>query len=407
MQKQGKNLDLSEGRIYIKSGREKSLLRRHPWVFPSAIHSISGDTLNGGEVKVLTESGVFLGWGTYSEHSQIRVRVWSWVEKARINQQLIRNRLESAISLRKRLPSLKETDAMRLVFGESDGLPGLIVDRYGEWVIVQFLHIGVEQWRSEIIAILIEICSPKGIFERSDVDVRILDGLEEKKGLVWGELPPDRIIISEEKNKFFVNIHSGHKTGFYLDQRSNRSNLARLAPGCDVLDCFCYGGGFSMNALRGGARSVTGVDASAEALALARENLMLNHLSDRDYSQIEGDVFRVLRSLRDQGKSYDLIILDPPKFAPTVAQVERAARGYKDINRLAFKLLRIGGKLVTFSCSGGVDPRLFQKIVADAALDAGVNAQIISWLHQDEDHPVGLSFPEAEYLKGLIALKNE
>jgi 23S rRNA (cytosine1962-C5)-methyltransferase len=292
------------------------------------------------------------------------------------------------------------------VHGESDALPGLIADRYADVLVLQFLSSGVEHWRGLLIDLLVELSGVRNVYERSDVDVRRLEGLPERSGPLRGT-PPERVQIQEAGLNFQVDLVRGHKTGFYLDQRWNRGRVRQLARGKQVLDCFCYTGGFSLNALKGGARDVLAVDSSTDALAQARENLALNRLPADGVEWLEGDVFKVLRSLRDQARQFDLIVLDPPKFAPTAAQADRAARGYKDINLLAFKLLRPGGVLASFSCSGGVDASLFRKIVAGAALDAGVEAQILERLSQDIDHPVGLNFPEGEYLKGLVVRVSE
>ena len=296
----------------------------------------------------------------------------------------------------------KETNAYRLVHGESDGLPGVIVDRYGDWLVLQCLTTGSERWRLEIADCLVKSTGIKNIFERSDVDVRSLEGLPPRVGVVCGDQPPERLIISENNRRFYVDLLHGHKSGFYLDQRANRQRLGELVAGNDLLNCFCYTGAFTVYALAGGASRVLSVDSSADALALGAENVALNGLPTQQAEWQEGDVFQVLRTLRDSRRSFDAIVLDPPKFAPTIAQAEKAARGYKDINLLAFKLLRPGGLLFTFSCSGGISAELFQKIVAGAALDAGVQARIVEHLSQGPDHPVALNFPEGAYLKGLI-----
>jgi 23S rRNA (cytosine1962-C5)-methyltransferase len=297
------------------------------------------------------------------------------------------------------------TDALRLIHAESDGLPGLIVDRYADTLVIQFLSAGAEFWRETIADILLEETGLQSIYERSDADVRELEGLSQRTGTLRGVIPNFPFIILENSLKFTVNLETGHKTGFYLDQRENRLRVRSLAEGRDMLDCFCYTGGFTVNALAGGAKSVLSVDSSGEALALCRQNVALNSPDDARHSILEGDVFQLLRKFRDEARSFDLIVLDPPKFAPTIAQAEKAARGYKDINLLAFKLLRPGGLLVTCSCSGGVDAALFQKIVASAALDAGVDAQILAHLEQAPDHPVALNFPEGSYLKGLVCMR--
>ena len=388
--------------IRLKVGREKSVLRRHPWIFSGAVAQISESLQNGTTVRIQGAGGEFLAWAAYSKYSNISARIWSWDESQEIDEVFLRDRLNTALEARARLGLSNDSNSLRLVHGESDGLPGLIVDHYGNFLVIQSLSSGIEFWKEKIVSLLQELTAAQGIYERSDVDVRRLEGLEESRGLLHGQVPDGPVRITENKLEYWVDIQTGHKTGFYLDQRMNRARVRSLANGREVLDCFCYSGGFSINALAGGAASVLGVDSSADALEAARENLALNHLPEENYTQIHGDAFQVLRSLRDQRRSFDLVILDPPKFAPTAAQAQKAARGYKDINLLAFKLLRLGGLLATFSCSGGVDAALFQKIVAGAALDAGVQASIVEQLHQSPDHPVGLNFPEGAYLKGLI-----
>jgi 23S rRNA (cytosine1962-C5)-methyltransferase len=339
------------------------------------------------------------------------VRIWTWDPDAIIDQSFLRERLVRAIQVRQDLIDPEQTNACRLVHAESDGVPGLIVDRYADNLVVQSLTSGSEFWLESIVDLLVEITAIDQIYERSDVEVRGLEGLSPRVRLVRGgtaastDLFQDhagRVQIEEMGIRYWVDLLSGQKTGFYLDQRENRSTTRQFALGRTVLDCFSYSGAFALSALAGGATSVTAVEASREALNLARENMALNGYNQDQLATIEGDVFEVLRSFRDQAKSFDLIVLDPPKFAPTAAQAQKAARGYKDINLLAFKLLRPGGLLVTFSCSGGVSEELFQKIVAGAALDAQVDAQILKRMFQGPDHPVGLNFPEGAYLKGLI-----
>jgi 23S rRNA (cytosine1962-C5)-methyltransferase len=387
--------------LRLKPGREKSLLRRHPWIYSGAIASQEGNLAAGETVAIQDSNGHFLAWGAYSPHSQIRARIWSWLETEQIDETFFRSRLAAALSARRDLLSDDRLEAIRLVYAESDALPGLIVDRYADVLVIQFLSSGVEHWREVLTDLLVELSGVANVYERSDVEVRYLEGLPERSGPLRGN-PPESIRIQEAGLKFQVDLVKGHKTGFYLDQRWNRQRVRQLANGRQVLDCFCYTGGFALNALVGGARDVLAVDSSKEALAQGRENLALNGLPSSRVEWQEGDVFKVLRSLRDQGRQFDLIVLDPPKFAPTASQAMKAARGYKDINLLAIKLLRAGGLLATFSCSGGVDTVLFQKIVAGAAVDAGVQAQILERLTQDCDHPVGIHFPEGEYLKGLI-----
>jgi len=390
--------------LTLKPGREKSLLRRHPWVFSGAVSRVAGDPQPGQTVAILSDKQQFLARGAYSPISQIRARVWTFDPQEEVEADFFRRRIQAAILKRVPLGLEKMTDAVRLIHGESDGLPGLIVDRYGSCLVAQFLTTGTEHWRETIIDALAVQTGYKDIYERSDADVRELEGLHPRFGRLRGD-PQEGVEISEFGLHFSVNIAGGHKTGFYLDQRHNRQRVRALAEGRDVLDCFCYTGGFSLTALVGGAKSVLSVDSSEDALTLLHENVLLNALPLEKSTAMAGDVFQILRRFRDEARSFDMIILDPPKFAPTAAQAEKAARGYKDINLLAFKLLRPGGILVTFSCSGGVDADLFQKIVAGAALDAGAEASILERLSQDGDHPISLNFPEGSYLKGLICLK--
>ena len=387
-------------RLILKPGREKSLLRRHPWVFSGAVAQVQGNPEAGATTEIRSADGRFLGWGAHSPQSQIVARIWSWREDARPGPDLLRELLARALSMRTR--ALPGVQTVRLVHAESDGLPGVIADRYANTVVLQLSSAGAQYWRETLADQLLELTGAHCVYERSDADVLALEGLQPRVGKLRGDSPPDPLTIEEAGLKFSVSIATGHKTGFYLDQRENRQLVRSLSAGSSVLDCFCYTGGFTINALAGGASHVTAVDASGEALALARQNLALNALEAQRCDWVEGDVFQFLRRLRDQGRRFDLIVLDPPKFAPTAALAERAARGYKDINLLAFKLLAPGGWLATFSCSGGVSRDLFQKIVAGAALDAGVDAQILRHLSAAPDHPVALNFPEGEYLKGLL-----
>ena len=391
--------------IILKSGREKSLLRRHPWIFSGAIHHVDEEPASGGTADLLSFNGDFLARAAYSPTSQIRARVWTFDPAEKVDVDFFRRRIHAAITQRSTLNLQRLTDSFRLVHAESDGIPGLIVDHYGDVLVLQSLTAGSEFWKETLADILLEETGLSVIYERSDADVRELEGLQPVTGFLRGHLSSVIFPVVEHGLKFNVNLQEGHKTGFYLDQRMNRLRVRELARDRDVLDCFCYTGGFTVNALAGGAKSVVSVDASADALVLGRENAALNgHQAERQ-EWCEGDVFQVLRKFRDEVRSFDMIILDPPKFAPTSAQAEKAARGYKDINLLAFKLLRAGGILVTFSCSGGVDAALFQRIVASAALDAGVDAQIVEHLSQAADHPVALNFPEGAYLKGLVCVK--
>lgn len=391
--------------LILKPGREKSLLRRHPWIFSGAAAQVTGSPRPGETVEVRDAQGNWLARAAYSPASQIRARVWTFDPQEAIDADFFRRRIQAALARRSALGLMTASDAMRLVHAESDGLPGLVVDRYGEILVLQALTAGCEWWRETLADLLLEQTGAAALYERSDAEVRQLEGLPPRTGLLRGAKSQSRITITEYGLKFLVDIQTGHKTGFYLDQRANRKRVGELAQGREVLNCFCYTGGFSLHAAAGGAQSVLSLDTSGEALALGRENAQLNGIKANSLDWLEADVFTALRKFRDQNRSWDLIILDPPKFAPTAAQAEKAARGYKDINRLAFKLLRPGGILVTFSCSGGIEAALFQKIVASAALDAGVQAQIVEYLSQGPDHPVSIHFPEGAYLKGLVLVK--
>ena len=390
--------------MILRPGREKSVLRRHPWIFSGAIQQADNGIASGATVDVISSKGKFLARGAYSPPSQIRVRVWTFDEEP-IDKDFFRKRIRASLNTRNLMINSKDTNAIRLIYAESDNLPGLIVDRYDDILVLQSLTAGCEYWKETIAELLFEETGLKNIYERSDADVRELEGLAPRGGMLHGVMIHPPLTITEHDLKFLVDIERGHKTGFYLDQRANRQQVRSITKDKDVLDCFCYSGGFTVNALAGEAKSVLSVDASSDALALARQNIELNELPLDKVQFLEGDVFQVLRKFRDEARSFDMIILDPPKFAPTAAQAEKAARGYKDINLLAFKLLRPNGILFTFSCSGGVDAALFQKIVASAALDAGVEAQIIEHLSQDADHPVALNFSESLYLKGLICVR--
>ncbi|HXF67362.1 MAG TPA: class I SAM-dependent methyltransferase [Burkholderiales bacterium] len=388
----------SPAKLILKPGREKSLKRRHPWVFSGAVAKVQGEPAAGDTVEVRSAAGEFLALAAYSPRSQIVARVWDWQKRA-IDRAFFDETIRRAVEQRRSL--LGEGAAVsRLVHGESDGLPGVVADRYGDTLVVQLTSAGAERWREEIADALLGATGAARLWERSDAEVRSLEGLPARVGAVRGPAEPSRIEITEHELVFQVDLEHGHKTGFYLDQRENRRRARELARGREVLDGFCYTGGFALNAAAGGARSVTAVESSAEASGLARGNARRNRLAGIEW--IEGDLFEVLRGFRDAGRKFDFIVLDPPKFAPTAAHSARAARAYKDVNLLAFKLLRSGGLLMTFSCSGGVSAELFQKIVAASALDAGVQAQIVERLGPGADHPVALNFPEGDYLKGLL-----
>jgi 23S rRNA (cytosine1962-C5)-methyltransferase len=386
-------------KLILRPGREKSLKRRHPWVFSGAVAKAQGEPGAGETVEIHSATGEFLAVAAFSPQSQIVARVWDWTARA-VDSAFLRERITQAVAQRATTPHEDGGDAVRLVHGESDRLPGVVADRYGDTVVVQLLSAGAERWRAAIADALAETAGVTRVWERSDAEVRELEGLPPVTAALRGGREPTRITISEHQLSYQIDLEHGHKTGFYLDQRANRRRVRELARGRDVLDGFCYSGGFALNALAGGAKSVTAVDSSADALALARGNAERNQLSQVQW--MEGDVFQLLRRFRDQARSFDLIVLDPPKFAPTAAHAAKAAGAYKDINLLAFKLLRPGGLLVTFSCSGGLSADLFQKIIAGAALDAGAQAQIVERLGPGADHPVALNFPEGDYLKGLV-----
>ncbi len=389
--------------VRLRAGKERSLLRRHPWVFEGSVDKGGGDT--GETVRVQASDGRFLAWGAYSPRSSIRLRAWSFDEAERIDAAFFERRLAAAVALRARLGVA--SDGVRLVHAEADGLPGLIVDRYGDVASVQFLAAGVERWRDAIADALVRVTGVAAVYERSDSGVRSLEGLAARSGWLRGGGATE-VVIREHDWTLALDVAHGHKTGFYLDQRDNRHAFAQWVRRlrCErVLNCYCYSGGFSVAAFAGGASHVTSVDSSAAALELARANVARNGFGERSAEYLDADVNQTLRHTLKAGERFDAIVLDPPKFAPTAAHAERAARAYKDINRLALALLAPGGVLFTFSCSGGVGAELFHKIVAGAGIDAGVNAAIVQRLEAACDHPTTIEFPEGEYLKGLVLLK--
>jgi 23S rRNA (cytosine1962-C5)-methyltransferase len=393
--------------LVLKAGRDKSLKRRHPWIFSGAIERVLGSPASGDTVEVRAADGKPLALAAYSPASQIRARVWSFDCQASVDAAFLRERLRAALALREQLPAARHANALRLVHGESDGLPGLVVDRYADVLVAQFLAAGVERWREEIIGALAELAGCEAIYERSDAEVRTLEGLPARSGWARSAMGnAARCPIMEYGLNFRVDVEQGQKTGFFLDQRENRQRIRALAAGRAVLDCFCYTGGFAIAAAAGGAKHVLALDSSAAALDVARDNLAANALDAAKLEFRQADVFAELRALRDRGARFGLIVLDPPKFAPTAAQARNAARAYKDVNLLALKLLAPGGLLATFSCSGGVSAELFQSIVAGAASDAQVEAKIVERFSAGADHPVALGFPEGEYLKGLLVLRD-
>ncbi len=392
--------------IHLKRGKEKAVVQHHPWVFSGAIARVD-DAQDGDTVDILDAAGHWLARGSYNSRSQIAARIWTWDPATSVDRAFLRNRLLQALTRREAMIQRERTNAFRVVNAESDLMPGLVVDQYAGFAILQFLTLGIDRWKQELTELVQELLRPHGIYERSDVDVREKEGLAPAAGLLAGLEPPDEFEIRENGLRFLVGVKSGHKTGFYLDQRENRARVARHLTdvecgGCDILNAFSYTGGFAVYLCAANPLArVVNLDSSADALNLARENMRLNGSEDRG-GFVEGDAFQVLRRLRDEGRTFDGIILDPPKFVYSRAQMPSGLRGYKDINLLALKLLKPGGTLVTFSCSGLVSADLFQKVVFGAAVDAGREAQIVGKLLQSSDHPILLSFPESEYLKGLI-----
>ena len=389
--------------IRLREGKERSLLKRHPWIFESAIARGGADA--GETVRVESHAGQFLAWAAFSPASKIRARVWSFDEAQRIDAGFFSQRCTAAIQARRRFDI--QSDAMRLVHGESDGLPGLVVDRYADTLVAQFLSAGAQRWKDVLADALLAATGLQKLFERSDTSSRALEGLPEQAGWLRSSGPTE-LVLREHDWQLALDIAHGHKTGFYLDQRDSRHRFAaytRRLGFAQVLNCFCYTGGFSVAALSGGAGHVTSIDSSESAIALARANVVRNGFDVARTTFLEADVNASLRQFQAAGQSFDAIVLDPPKFAPTVAHAERAARAYKDINRLALKILRPGGVLFTYSCSGGISADLFHKIVAGAGIDAGVDGYIHDRMGDAPDHPMTIQFPEGEYLKGLVVMR--
>ena len=389
--------------LILKPGKERSLYRRHPWIFEGSIARVEGRLRSGDTVTVVDAEGQPLARAAWSPQSQIRARVWSFDASTIIDDAFFKRRVADAVARRQSIPQLAGRDGLRLIHGESDGLPGVVADRYGDTICLQITATGPERWRKAIVNALVKATGVTRIYERSDADVRKLEGLTPVTGWVYGEAPEQPLYIDEDGVRLGVDVVNGHKTGFYLDQRDNRLLTRSLAAGRSVLNCFCYTGGFSLHALAGGANQVLSIDSSGPALVGARTNLLRNPQLDAARAEwLEADVFEALRVFKREERRFDLIVLDPPKFAPSIAHAQRAARAYKDINLLGFRLLNPGGMLMTYSCSGGIDLDLFQKIVAGAAVDARRDARILQRLSAGADHPVALHFPEGEYLKGLL-----
>jgi len=399
-------LPRGEACIVLRAGKQKSLLRRHPWVYASAVAHVEGAPASGATVPVVADDGRFLAWAAYSPASTIRARAWTFEEGARVDSALLAARVRAAVQRRAGLAAAGS--ALRLVFGEADGLPGLIVDRYGTQLVTQFQSAGVDAHRDVLIAALLDATGCRDVYDRSDGATRTREGLPAIAGVLAGAEPSDHIEVSEHGLRFLVDVRRGHKTGYYVDQRDNRRLVRtlveqRVATGAAPrgLNCFCYTGGFSIAMLAGGAAAVHSIDSSADALATAARHVALNGLDAQRATWEEADVFTALRALKAAGAQFDVIVLDPPKFASSHHHVDRAARAYKDINLNALRLLAPGGSLLTFSCSGAIDTDLFQKIVAGAVIDAGVDAWMVARLSAGEDHPLLMTVPESEYLKGL------
>jgi 23S rRNA (cytosine1962-C5)-methyltransferase len=397
--------------LTLKPGKERALLRRHPWIYATGIASVKGKPKSGETVRVQDASGRFCAWAAFSPESAIRARCWSFDEADEIGAEWFKKKIRLAVDAREGLRS--RTNAIRLIFGEADSLPGLIVDQYADQLVTQFQSAGAEYWRETIGEALVEITGCTQVYDRSDAATRAREGLPERKEVLEGTEPQEEIEVVENGIRYGVDVRIGHKTGFYVDQRENRALACRLAEefrakhgrGLRALNCFCYTGGFSLALAKGGAESVVSIDSSSEALAMAQANARRNGLENRNLTWIEANVFEELRKMRDAEEQFDLIILDPPKFASSHHHVEKAARAYKDINLNGLKILAPGGQLLTFSCSGAIDVDLFQKIVAGAVIDAKTDAWMIERLGAGADHPLLMTHPEGEYLKGLHLLK--
>ena len=392
--------------VNLKKSADSFIKRKHPWIFSGALEKVEGNPSNGQTVQIFTSNKTPIGFGSFSPSSQIRVRVWSFNPDEKIDSDFFRKKILAALELRKQIIDTSQTNMYRIVNAESDGLPGLIVDSYSDYLVCQFLSAGTEFNKEIIVDNLDEVFRPVGIYERSDVEVRTKEGLQPAKGLLKGNVPDDLIEVKENGFKFLVDVKNGHKTGTYLDQRDNRALVSKFSKGKSILNCFSYTGGFSVYSLASGAEKIIQIESSSSALELSAKNFEINSLDSSLVENINGDVFEILRKFRDERKTFDLIILDPPKFSESVSQIQKASRGYKDINLLALKLLNPGGILFTSSCSGHISSELFQKIVAGAALDSGREVKIIKQLTQSSDHSVSLNFPEGLYLKGLVCVVN-
>lgn len=388
--------------VKLKKGKDKAVRQLHPWVFSGAIENVKGKPSNGDLVTVTDINGDFLAYGFYNDQSRVAVRLLEWDPEVEINEDWWRNRVRNAVEAREHLLDSEETNTCRLIFSEADYMPGLIVDKFADYLSVQILTSGIEKIKAVLLDELTRILQPKGIFDRSDASARAHEGMAESHGTLLGAEPPEFVEIRENGVKYLVNIAEGQKSGFYCDQRNNRRTLAQYARNKKVLDCFSYSGGFSLNCLKNGAREVISLDSSALAIQTLNRNIELNGFKEANHRAIQSDVNKQLRQFRQDGEKFDVIVLDPPKYAPSRSALDKASRAYKDLNRQAMLLLNDGGLLATFSCSGAVDIDLFKQILAWAALDAGKEVQFIGQFAQPEDHPIRASFPEGEYLKGLL-----
>jgi 23S rRNA (cytosine1962-C5)-methyltransferase len=388
--------------VILKKGKEKAVLHRHPWVFSGAIEPVKGKLANGDIVRLTDTKGNFMAYGFYNDQSRVALRLLEWDEAAEVNEDWFRKKVAVAVASRSSLLVEGVTNTCRLIFSESDYLPGLIVDKYAGHLAVQVLTSGMEKMMPVIIDELQNLLKPESIFDKSDASSRGHEGLETTNTALTNSPPPDRVEVRENGIIYNINIAEGQKSGFYCDQRDNRKIVASYAKDKNVLDCFSYTGGFTLNCLQNGVASVTAVDSSALAIETLKENIGLNKFDTGKVNSITSDVNKQLRNFRDEGETFDMVVLDPPKYAPSRSALDKASRAYKDLNRLGMLLLNPGGLLATFSCSGAMGMETFKQVLAWAALDAGKQVQFIHQFCQPEDHPVRASFPEGEYLKGLL-----
>ncbi|WP_437922353.1 class I SAM-dependent rRNA methyltransferase [Sphingobacterium sp. LRF_L2] len=387
--------------IVLNRGKDKAAWQLHPWIFSGAINKVKGAPLNGSLVQVFNADDEFIAFGVYNAQSRVAVRLLEWDPNRVVDESWWRDRIRRSVELRKHLLTA-ENNTVRLVFAEADFLPGLIVDKYGDFISIQVHSSGIELVKSVVVDELVTLLAPRGIYERSDLKSREHEGLPNSNGLLYGETPPEFVEVMENGIRYQINIVEGQKSGFYCDQRENRWLTAQYVADKRVLDCFCYSGGFTLNAFKQGASEVVSVDSSALAVDTLKRNLISNGFDAVKSRAVQSDVNKYLRQLGEEGEKFDLIVLDPPKYAPSRSSLEKASRAYKDLNRRGLMLLSSGGLLATFSCSGAMDIDTFKQVVSWAALDAGREIQFIRQFSQPEDHPVRASFPEGEYLKGLL-----